>query len=248
MTTRIKARFEGSTLHVSDRIVDRRGFQFFSHGETGFAHTLAHRMVDSGEFLQGHRALGRWLNSQQGEGSEWVHLQFHMAVFELALGQWDDAYQRFIAQVLPTAAGTAQALTDAPALLWRLAIAAREPVVLPWQPIRRTALANLRQSGDAFTQIHHLLALAGAGDYRSIQEFSKEQLPRASIVRQFATACDALARRAYSQARERLSAVMPDLGEVGGSHAQQGIFEQLAVWAGRAADSPRFGGVCVSVN
>jgi len=248
MTTRLNTGFEGCAPLASDPIVDSRGFQFFSHGETGYAHTLAHRMVDCGNYSQGHQTLGNWLNSQKGQGSEWVHLQFHMAVFELALGEWDEAYRRFLAHVLPTAAGTAEALTDAPALLWRLAITAREPALLPWQPIRRTALANLRRSDDAFTQIHHLLALAGAGDHHSIQEFSEKQLPRASVVRQFATACDALARRAYSLACERLSAVMPDLGEVGGSHAQQGIFEQLAIWAGRAADCPRFGGVCLSLN
>ncbi|NIO42256.1 MAG: hypothetical protein GTO41_20140 [Burkholderiales bacterium] len=205
-------------------------------------------MFDRGDFSPGHRTLGNWLSLQQGQGSEWVHLHFHMAVFELALGQWDEAYRRFLAHVLPTATGTAEALTDAPALLWRLAITAREPVVLPWQPLRRTALANLQRSNNPFTQIHHLLALAGAGDRHSIQEFSERQLPRTSIVRRFATACDALAKRAYSQAREQLSAVLPDLGKVGGSHAQQGIFEQLAIWTGRAADRPRFYGLGLSID
>ena len=136
---------------------DSSGYEIFSHGPSGEAHALAHRLTDTARWRLGHRLLGEWLNTHRGHGSDWVHLQFHMAIFELALGEWDSAHRRFLSEVLPIAASTAEALTDAPALLWRLALSAPEPVLLPWEPIRRTALAHMHDTPDPFVQ----LALGG---------------------------------------------------------------------------------------
>jgi hypothetical protein len=125
---------------------DISGYEIFSEGTMGKAHALAHRMLDADQLRLGHRLIGEWLADRNGSGSDWVHLHFHMAIFELALGEWDNAYARFMKEVLPTASSSADALTDAPALLWRIAITAPEPVVLPWQPLRRTALACMTWS------------------------------------------------------------------------------------------------------
>ncbi len=220
------------SLYTGTQVRDISGYAVFSQGETGAAHALAHRMSDSGRPRLGHRLLGDWLSSHQGQGSDWVHLQFHMALFELALGDWDGAYGRFLTQVLPTAATTSEALTDAPALLWRLAMSAPEPVVLPWQPLRRTALTCIGQDTGPFVQIHHLLALAGAGDGTSIRGWLQHD-KRHPLVERFGLACMALAKRAYSEADQRLHAMAPDLPQIGCSHAQGRLFAQLTAWAER---------------
>ena len=60
---------------------DLSGFGVFSHGHAGEAHVLAHRMLDEERYELGHRLLGAWLDQHDGAGSDWTHLQWHMAVF-----------------------------------------------------------------------------------------------------------------------------------------------------------------------
>jgi hypothetical protein len=219
---------------------DIRGYEIFSHGPSGEAHALAHRLTDTAQWRLGHQMLGEWLDTHSGQGSDWVHLQFHMAIFELALGKWDSAHRRFLSEVLPTAASTAEALTDAPALLWWLALSAPKPVVLPWEPIRRTALAHMHDTPDPFVQLHHLMALAGANDTSSIALWLRaaSRLARTKeqrILERFAFAASALSSGAFLRAADLLHAVLPDLIEIGGSQAQNQLFDRLAAWTVRRA-------------
>jgi hypothetical protein len=227
----------GSPTQIpASRIHDISGYEIFGHGATGEAHALAHQMLDSGQLRLGHRLLGQWLADRSGYGSDWVHLHFHMAIFELALGEWHQAYARFRKEVLPAAATSTDALTDAPALLWRIAITAPKPVVLPWQPLRQAALAGMQRADKPFVQIHHLLALAGAGDTASIVGWLRagREVPSARqdrIVERVALACCALAARAYRQASDLLQGILPDIPLIGGSHAQNQLFDQLSTWS-----------------
>ena len=66
-------------------IQDSSGFQIFSDSDIGSAHVTAHRMLDLGRLDRGHQLLGKWLDGRTGRGSEWVHIQWHMLVFELAV-------------------------------------------------------------------------------------------------------------------------------------------------------------------
>jgi len=236
-------RFPGTTKPVQASTVnarDIRGYEIFSHGPSGEAHALAHRLTDTARWRLGHHLLGEWLDTHGGHGSEWVHLQFHMAIFELALGDWDSAHRRFLSEVLPTAASTSDALTDAPALLWRLAISAPEPVALPWEPIRRAALAHMHDTPDPFVQLHHLMALAGAKDTSGIALWLGTKSSFAStkdqrVLERFALAMSALSSGTYLLAADLLHAVLPNLPEAGGSQAQNQLFGQLAAWAVRQA-------------
>ena len=208
------------------------GYVVFSAGEVGVAHVMAHRLLDEGRIDLGHQRLGAWLDGRKGVGSQWVHLQFHMGVFELALGRWNDAYTRFMTETLPAATKTQDALTDAPALLWRLALSAPAPVELPWQAVHRTALSNLERSPDAFVELHHLLALAGASDLASIERWLQARSlgtrsHRDHIVYRVALALKAYVSRAYEQAAIGLARLAPFLSDLGGSHAQRQLFSEI---------------------
>jgi len=220
------------------RVRDAAGYEIFSHGESGAAHAFAHRMFDNGDMDSGRRGLEAWFAGRRGSGSDWLHLHFHLALFELEAGAWQRAYNRFETEILPAAASGAEALTDAPGLLWRLAITAPEPVVLPWRPLRRTALANLHRSRGPFVQLHNLLAIAGAGDVRGIQRWLEsaavaEISPGDRQLRQFAPALMALAAGSWRRAGLLLQAMMGEISGVGGSGAQNTLFEQLAAWCAR---------------
>lgn len=219
---------------------DVSGAEIFARGEAGAAHVAAHRMLDANRVELGYRMLGEWLDGRAGSGSEWTHLQFHMAVFELTLGHWEAAHRRFLEEIVPVASATQDALTDAPAVAWRVIVSGAEAVELPWRPLRRAALAGMQRRPGPFVQIHNFLALAGAGDVASIERWLRTRAGRAQseaerIVEEMAAASMALAAGDYREAAAGLERLLPALPRVGGSRAQNQLFERLAEWCRRRA-------------
>jgi hypothetical protein len=228
----------------SESVRDASGFEIFSTGESGAAHEMAHRMLDQDRLVDGYRLLGAWMKGRSGTGSEWVHLQFHMAIFELAVGDWESAHTRFLNQILPTAASSEDALTDAPQLLWRLALAAPRPTRLSWGPVRQTAIKRMRRPSTPYVQLHNLLALAGAGDFESLnRHISSQKLFESSgsthIVYDMAVALSAFVTRQNRYAADIFARVVPRIGEIGGSKAQNQLFEQIALAARQQMDGAR---------
>jgi len=214
------------------RPCDSSGYAMFSTGEEGDIHVTAHRMLDAGRNELGQKLLGAWLDGHSGIGSEWTHLQWHMAVFDLSLGNWNAALARFQKQILPAVITSFEALTDAPALLWRLSLASGTSVALPWKPVRLRALASMKQPRSAFVEIHNLLALAGARDFGNLERWLQERrFPACSrtetIVFRIATALRSFTTGRYEVAATTFESVMPHLAEIGGSRAQNNLFRQL---------------------
>lgn len=216
---------------TQQRNQDTSGYAVFAAGDIGAAHVMAHEMLDGGRFEEGHRLLGAWLEGRTGEGSDWVHLQWHMAVFELALGCWDDAHARFLEHVLPAAIDGEDALTDAPAMLWRLQLAASRPVELPWEPVGATALRSLRGAADPYVEAHGLLALAGARDVANLDRWLAARGSSTRSVDNLLTTLGEGLRAYvvgdYTHAANALSEVVPNMAEIGGSRAQNELFVEI---------------------
>lgn len=214
---------------------DVSGYTIFSSGDAGDAHVMAHRMLDENRIELGHQLLGEWLQKHSGSGSDWIHLHFHMAIFELVMGDWHGAYKRFMNEILPAATASEEALTDAPALLWRLALTFPGDIELPWEALRNTALNRMQRPSDPFVELHNLLALAGARDVASIDEWLKLRPTRwlsrkERLVKQMALSLRAYAAGSYRQAATQMHRVVPKLSQVGGSRAQNLLFRQLEQW------------------
>lgn len=215
------------------RSEDKSGFGVFSDGAAGQAHVMAHQMLDQRRHELGHRWLGSWLATHDGHGSDWTHIQWHMALFELALGQWDAAFARFQAHILPVAATTEDALTDAPALLWRLRLSAGRPVALPWEPVRRTAARVLPRASDPYLTLHCLLAVAGAGDADTLDRWIATAPQGSSRHEEQLLVRLAVGLRAFTAARHRLAAAVfassaSKVWQLGGSHAQNELFAAIS--------------------
>jgi len=230
----MSAKSQDSKSQKKMQIRDASGYRIFSTGEVGEAHAMAHRLLDQGRAVEGHRRLGQWLKGRTGQGSKWVHIQFHMAVFEIEVGEWHAAFDRFHKHVLPTAANTTEALTDAPQLLWRLALSAPEGVELPWEEVHRTALAQINRQADLYVQLHNMMAIAGSGDHRSLFDWAWDQRDtevtrRKLFVHRFVVALMAYIEGRYQQAQMIFSGLVPRLADVGGSKAQNELFEMFTL-------------------
>jgi hypothetical protein len=218
---------------------DTSGFPVFSHGDAGEAHVMAHRMLDLGRHELGHRLLGEWLDRHEGAGSNWTHLQWHMAVFEIAVGEWEAALARFEREIMPVASTSDDALTDAPAMLWRLWLSAPREVALPWEPLRSRALQNLGRRECPYVELHCLLALAGARDVETLDQWLRIKRPRTDdrtrLLARLVAGLRAFAAANYTQAALVLDAVAPRISELGGSHAQNLLFGEIAAYCWQRA-------------
>lgn len=221
--------------------IDSSGYQVFSEGDGGYAHVVAHNLLDDGDAEGGHRLLGELLAKGaglEGPASQYIHLQWHMAVFELAVGDWRASYARFRLHILPRVAA-GEALTDAPALLWRLALTAAEGTRLPWEALRVTALAQLNREHGPWVEIHNLLALAGAGDYHALDGWLRTRAgmrcDASELVAQVAQALRAYVAGDYADAAHGLLEAAPEIAAIDGSRAQNELFVDIAMDAWKRA-------------
>jgi hypothetical protein len=219
---------------VGQRMVDRdvSGALLFCEGASGWAHVEAHRLLDAGRPEEGHRMLGAWLTTHEGAGSDWIHLQWHMAVFEIATGRWTSAFQRYARQILP-AVSAGDAYTDGPSLLWRLSLASPGGVEIGWEPVREAAIEGLRGINAPYVELHHLLALAGAGDGAAIRRWRSSRSRDGSslsghVLTRMAEGLGAFAAQDYSRAAVTLAATAPHVSRLGGSRAQNQLFELIS--------------------
>ena len=209
---------------------DRGGFAVFSGGSLGEAHVLAHRLLDEQRYEEGHRRLGAWLEGRSGSGSEWTHVQWHMAVFELSTGRVSDAAERFEREILPSIEAR-DAATDGPSLLWRLELAGHSPGP-SWDAARRVAARSLDDSASMWVQLHHVMALAGAGDLATLDRWLDamplEELDeqRRLLVR-LAWCLRTFATRDFAVCTELLRDARAQLEALGGSSAQRELFADI---------------------
>lgn len=228
---------------VSPPITDASGFRIFSRGEPGAAHAMAHRLLDEGRYEEGRFRLGTWLECNRGAGSEWVHLQWHQAVFEIATGEPEPALARFERHILP-AVRRGEADTDGPSLLWRLVLAGDPKLEVDWSPVRDEALTRAGRTDDPFVALHHQLAFAGARDVEALDRWLDRQYDRtASIAWQtllrLTWGLRSFASEDYLVAAALLEGATERLTTVGGSRAQNELFAHIAAEARRRGELQR---------
>lgn len=220
-----------TTLYpIADRdepVRDRSGYAIFSDGPLGRAHALAHAAVDRGDLQGGYLELQRWLTANGGEGPRWVHIQWHMMVFELAVGQRQRALARFLRAIHPACGPHGSAPVDGPSALWRLKLAMPDEP-LPWKKVRDGAVWGLLRRGDPYQILHDLLALAGAGDRNVLEVWLwSRQARNHTTLLGFGRACLAIVEEDWGTAASELGAVMPRIRELGGSAAQNELFSAI---------------------
>ncbi len=121
-----------------------------------------------------------------------------------------------------------------PQLLCRLALTAPEGVELPWEPLHRTALAQMNRQADTYTELHIMMALAGSGDLRNLYDWAwaqrdTEVTRQKLFVHRFVVALMAYIEGRHQQALQIFSSLVPRIADVGGSAAQNELFEMITL-------------------
>ena len=218
------------------------------------AHGVAHVLE-----MQGRRGEGiAWIDglSAQWEGANNLrhHLYWHAALFHYEHGAFDRVLALYDRQFRNLAAPLTVAQPDlyidvqnAAAMLFRLA---RQGVAVGdrWTELADRAEARIGDCLSAFTLPHWAMALAATGREAAaerlidaMRRFGAGAGGLAAQVRDYALpvagAVLAHARGRHAEALDLMRPVLGGMHQLGGSHAQQDVFEQLFLDAALAAGS-----------
>jgi len=199
------------------------------------AHVAAHALWERGTPSLGRRVLSAWLDGHEpssAQRSRLVHVHWHLLLFELPRGRFHEARARFYAHVLPAVHEGEDALTDAPSALWWLDLSDPDGPELPWAAVRARAESSLRRNNEPWIEVHNLLAVAGARDRTTLDEWLCHHAGRARSRAETSVVALAEALRAYVSGDYAVAAAALDPARfhapaLGGSEAQNELFSKL---------------------
>lgn len=199
------------------------------------AHVKAHVHYEAGEKEAGLEFLRQWIRGYAREGLLHCHINWHIALWQMELGNHAAAMQTYLEGVHPGAAWgpPINVLTDAAAFLWRSELAGAPHQAERWYEVKQYGERNFPAAGLAFADVHKALACAATGDELALETLLGELRDREEagklfagpIVPHLAEAFDAFAGKDYAKA---IALIEPHLAEherIGGSRAQRKLIE-----------------------
>ena len=208
-------------------------------------HALAHVMLTQGRLHEGRQFMRQASATWTGLNSFMqTHNWWHLALFEIDLGHADVALQLYDRQVWGVAKAYTQDQIGAVSLLARLELAGVD-VGDRWQDVADHLLSRAADQVLPFLDLQYLYGLARAGRpqaetlLRNIEAHGLRQggatnacnTQAMQVWRDVATPAAyglmAHAQGQHARAVEGLGLALPRLLQIGGSHAQRDLFEQI---------------------
>jgi len=196
-------------------------------------HALAHVMLTQGRIAEGARFLEGVENTWTGLNSFMLtHLWWHRALFYLSLGRFEDALDIYDHHTLNADPSYSQDQIGAVSLLTRLEIAGID-IADRWIALGQVLKGRAEDVVQPFLSLQYLYGLAKAGMKQAETLLSAIKAQKGAQWKAVAApAADALYAHAHGDwdtAFTQLMAALPRMREVGGSHAQRDLFEQMAL-------------------
>ena len=201
-------------------------------------HALAHVMLTRGRIDEGASFLEGLTGTWTGLNSFMLtHLWWHLALFKLSQGRFADVLEIYDRRCWGVAKDYSQDQIGAISLLARMEMAGID-VGPRWQDLGSHLVARARDTVLPFLTVQYLYGLARAGGAEADSLLDEvRSLARTAPAHAREVWCEvalpacegvyAYARREYAAAWRHLSRAMPRLAEIGGSHAQRDLFEQI---------------------
>ena len=232
------AHHEAGLLDEALRLAER---SLELHPTNAFAsHSVAHVFFERGDHSGGTDFLGNWLPGYDKRAPFHVHLSWHLALFELAMGHYKGALRLYDDDIRPSViAKSAISLADSASLFWRLQLYGGSAPPVPWEELRDQAAPAVDSPGPAFRDAHAALVFAAAGDEADLGRMidrlrdvaDKGNLLAGEITLPLVQGIGAFAHGAYDESIQLLEQVLDQLTRIGGSHAQREVFEDTLLEA-----------------
>ena len=203
-------------------------------------HSMTHVHFERGDASSGEDFLGAWLLGFDAPPSSYVHLSWHLALFELAQGKYQETLDRYEKYIRPSVvAKSMSTLNDSASLMWRLQMYCGAPPPKPWEEVLTIAAPAAERPGAAFRDAHAALAFSASGDYEAMAKMTSrlrkvgeegDTFAR-DVVLPLVQSIEAFAQENYAESVRLMEPVFPQLVRVGGSHAQREVFEDTMLEA-----------------
>jgi tetratricopeptide (TPR) repeat protein len=199
------------------------------------AHGMAHVCYESGDADTGRDFLSSWLATYPREGAFRGHLSWHLALVELAAGNWTAAQQLYRDAIARDRhpGGPQQKVWDGAAFLWRSELAGHPRDATAWRSLYDYAAGALPQPGAGLADLHVMLAQAVMRDDAAlaaragqIEKLAREgHYSSGSYVPELARGFVAFERGDYLSAIATLAPLVRQSERIGGSRAQHDLIE-----------------------
>ncbi len=231
------AHHENGLLDTALRLAER---SLHLHPDNAQAsHSVAHCFLEMGEAKDGCDFLGDWTGRYDKRAPFYVHLAWHLALFELALGRYPRVQTLYEDEIRPSVLDKdGFTLEDSASLLWRCQLYGLSVSMKDWSEVRCQAGDATEGTGTVYRDAHAALAFAGSGDKEAHKALAKrltELSSRGDKLTQEVTlplvrGLEAFAEGSYDGAIELMEPIFskPDFYQmvrIGGSHAQREVFE-----------------------
>lgn len=205
------------------------------------AHTMAHIGYETGDPTAGATFMRDWLVGYDPAHQLYGHNHWHLALFELAAGNVEEALSLYD-RVLKPAVTTSTALgciADAASLLWRANLTERATEELPWGELADWASQAFPRAGMVWADAHCLLAWTATHDTARLATLVGQlrdrvaggKLYAGSMLVDLAEAYAAFAEGDWDHAANLFETTRPEVIRLGGSHAQRDVFEETLIEA-----------------
>ncbi|RMF04260.1 MAG: tetratricopeptide repeat protein, partial [Alphaproteobacteria bacterium] len=203
-------------------------------------HSLAHILEMQCRHKEGASLLERPFGTWSDRNPFKDHVWWHRALFLLELGEVESMMEVYDREVRVKEGGFYLDVQNAASLLQRMELAGIDTQGR-WEELADLAESRLDDHVLPFTDAHFMLALVGGGRLEaahryieSLQAFAASSDSEAAQVTgrltlPLAQALLAYGEGRYGEAADGLYALRHELGPLGGSHAQQDVFQQLLI-------------------
>jgi tetratricopeptide (TPR) repeat protein len=209
-------------------------------------HGLAHVFEMQGRVREGIEQLrdaARFLNDYNLFRG---HLWWHLSLFKFSQARFDEVLDLFDREIYPKSSTFYLDVQNGASLLARLEFQGVDVGLARWERLAQASLLNATQSTIWFTSMHHVMALVRTGRLSAAQSTFEylgsmgTSSAQAALARELAQAAAAFYQDKPREALERMLALRQRHGELGASHAQQDLYDQIAVMAAlQLGDLPR---------
>ena len=202
------------------------------------AHVRAHVCYELDQPEAGADFLRAWLPTYAPAGLLRGHLSWHLALWELSLGNAATAQQLYATQIGACLQGGGpptpplNVLTDGVSWLWRAQLRGEASDAADWQRLARYATERFAQAGVAFGDAHAALAFAHTGNSAALERLSGQlaqlglERPASAVAQRLAAGFAAYARQDWARAAELLGTDREELVRIGGSKAQRELVDR----------------------
>jgi tetratricopeptide (TPR) repeat protein len=206
------------------------------------AHAVAHVMQMQARYLEGIDWLNALLPGWTRANNFIYHLYWHKALFHIGLSDHVSAlavYDTFLVQ--PLADDFYLDVCNASSLLWRLEMHGID-VGERWQALESYSVARIQDDELVFVSLHYLMTPARLQNstvnqqaLRHFETWAGLETTQGSVAKRvglpLARAMISLGKGEYQLAASTIALIQNDIVNIGGSHAQRHLFEQMKSFA-----------------